>query len=498
MQFKEWLQQNGLSFWEMIDVSKVDVSDIELEDMQTFDEDEALEDCIHTVHDYFDDSDYYEDIYEDPSDDPNFDAETVEDWEGNNPKPERDDYESEEDFEQALDDWKQERDDAESSYDAAVEDWKVNMESERAHADSRAEQGRDQAIDNCVDNKRSDVEAEHGGYRHRFEIEGKDYTVTMEREHFTLGSLKLDNVFGVLFEGPNGVRLTGTAGTVATRIYGEMLRGIKKLMETEDVQGFDFTPAHPSMRIMYERFYQQYMKPEFIRVDSTHYIRSDLVKQAKETSTEAEKRDMIRQMKSSHGEQKSALAKAAMLKDENRAMVRRKDELIGRFVPMYNMSTPLFVWDIDAAGNVTYSVENWDEAARGYAMTSQPAPRLIALPARTMPRVTSQQELSRFVEGLKYDESDFPAFVTMASILYVNKPDVANFSHRVDEVVAEIKRKGIENTEAYQRFASRYPKAKARLDELTGGPTAKEPVADKPPAEDSGPVRIKLGPRPIH
>ncbi len=483
MRFKDWLKDNDTPFWEMIDIAKVDVSDVELEEFGEFDDQEAIEECESEIEEWYDESEYFSDIYDDPDDDPNFDTETVEEWENDNPRPEREDYESDDDFESAQEEWETLRMDVSSDYDDAVERWERDMRRERRYAQERANDARGEALDNCVESKRREGETEFGSYKHKFDVEGKQFTVTMTREEFELGDMTVDNVFDILFQGPRGVQLTGMAGTAATKIYGEMLKGIKKLTEIEDVKGFAFVPAHPSMRLMYERFYQQFMKPKYIRVDEGHYIRADIVKLAKERSSERAKKGMIGAMSQAHQKQKQDLLTVARMKEESRSFIRRRNELIGMFVPTFNANYPIFIWDIQPSGKVLYTEQTWDHAKDGYAESGEPAMRRIAVPASRMPKISSQDEMNRFVESLKYDESDYPGIVEILKYFYVSKPDVSSFGAQVRDMIQRYKSGSVETSEGFMKLAERYPEAKKRLDEAAGvshaipAGTSPEPVS---------------------
>ena len=494
MRFKDWLKDNDTPFWEMIDIAKVDVSDVELEVGGEFDEEEAIGECEREIYDWFDESEYFSNIYDDPSDDPEFDTPTVEDWEDDNPMPERDGYDSDDAFESAVEDWHSDRTEASSDYDHAVERWERDMRSERIYAQERADEARDEALDECVESKRREGGPEFGSYKHSFDIDGKQFTVTMTKEQFKLGDMRVDNVFDILFEGPRGVQLTGIAGTAATKIYGEMLKGIKKLTEIEDVKGFAFVPAHPSMRLMYERFYQQFMKPKYIRVDEAHYIRSDIVKLAKERSSESVKKGMIGSMSQAHQKQKKDLRTVARMKEESRSFIRRRNELIGMFVPTFNANYPIFIWDIQPSGKVLYTEQTWDHAKDGIAESGEPAMRRIAVPASKMPKISSQDEMNRFVESLKYDESDYPGIVEILNYFYVSKPNISSFGSQVRDMIQRYKSGSVESSEGFMKLAARYPEAKKRLDEAAGvghaspAGTSPEPI---PSAAGSGNPYIK-------
>lgn len=115
----------------------------------------------------------------------------------------------------------------------------------------------------------------NGDYFTTFQINNQDFRVDF--------ASTTDNVYGKIYEisfkGPNEHSLTGTAGTTANVIYTQLLLSVKKLMETVPVMGFSFIPAASAMRMVYQRFFEQFLKKDFMQVGHDTYIKKDKIRE---------------------------------------------------------------------------------------------------------------------------------------------------------------------------------------------------------------------------
>jgi hypothetical protein len=510
MNFKEWLSDNGDLFWEALDPSKMDVSKIHLEPMvDEFDEDDAQRECERDAR-YFDDSEYYSGVYDNWEDDPDFEAPiTVDSWEDDNPEPEKEDFETDEEFNDALKTWQDERDKVDAAFEEAIQDWERDMRSRRSDAEEAAETARQEEIDNCVEEKRREyLDVDHG-FKHTFSHDGQDFEVTFQKEPRSYNGKYLDNVFSVMFQGPEGYSTTGMAGTKATAIYGKLIGAVKKLIDTQDVEALTFTPAEPAMRIMYERFYQSFLKKEFVRVASDFYVRRDIVKDfIKGIPAGSQKRqDLYDTAKKAHVEAKSNVAAAELLKSIRRNAVRIGPSLVGKFVPVYNGSRPVFVVNFDP------SQAKFRTITMGHngPLQSELDYYKIALPFTSMTKEDAAGDMLAFNQSLDYNDIQKFPLLTPGGLpgLYSQRPSPPNYGNFTDEVrqvlgsFGPIMSHTFRGQKAFaEDFESQYPvAAKAFMDLIhkfnipTPGLTSKPqaPVAPPAPAQQAAPIPSRMG-----
>ena len=126
----------------------------------------------------------------------------------------------------------------------------------------------------------SGVELEKAGDKRTYKF-GQGFTVTMYRNIQRLEDGTYKRIWKIFFEDPDeGMRLTGTSGGGAVGIYRNVLAAIKKLTETEDVDGLVFSGTQSSMDIMYDRFMKTLGGFTVIGRDSSRdkiYLRNDLL-----------------------------------------------------------------------------------------------------------------------------------------------------------------------------------------------------------------------------
>ena len=434
MNFKEWLSDNGELFWESLDPNKMDVSNVHLEPENIeFDEDDARRDC-EREHRYWDDSDYYNDIYDDWRDDPNFEAPiTVDDWEEDNPEPESEDFENEEEYEDALQTWRQERDKVESAHDDAVSDWESEMRSKRSQAEEAADNARQESIDNCIDEKRDNHTDQHTGFKHEFEFDGEKYEVGLDKSSHSYMGRNYDDMYTVMFHGPRGYSTTGMAGGKATAIYAKLIAAIKKLVDTQDVDGLMFTPAEPAMRIMYERFYQSFLKKQFVRVEPNVYLRRDLVKDL--ANDESKRTTMYNKAKYAYQNNKQQIQAAETLKSIRRGAVRLGKDIVGKFVPLYGGMKPAFIVEFEpSTARFTFMMVNaFGPQQRTVEFYN------VALPFNKMTKENTAGDMIEFNSNLNYDDHElFPVLAPEFGQYMRIRPDKPNIPNYVEAVKEQL------------------------------------------------------------
>lgn len=317
--FRSWLSNFGEPFWEGVrDVAALPMDNINLRPIdrdnddsgfeeEEFDRDSAWDSCSDAGDD-IDVSDYSDEpFYDDPEEDEDFDTQTLDDWLEENPEPERETFKSDEEYSAALETWQETRDQVDEEYDAAVSKWKREMARRRDAAWDNAQDARDEAISDCVDERESehrqeqeerrerheeersnnpDFEADNKGYTSHFTVGQDNFEVSMDREEVEFQYHNLSGIFGVTFRGPSGYSLThkNTSGEAMTK-YNHLLASVAKMVQTEEaagrsVNGFTFYPAEPAMGLMYQKFYTDYLQPAgYLRVKPDLYLKKDYIRE---------------------------------------------------------------------------------------------------------------------------------------------------------------------------------------------------------------------------
>lgn len=80
--------------------------------------------------------------------------------------------------------------------------------------------------------------------------------------------------WAVTLTGPRGYHLTGL--NVATRVYREVIRAFKAVMERANPDVFVFNGYTPDQRVMYKSLYERFLKPYYRQINHFTYLRNDL------------------------------------------------------------------------------------------------------------------------------------------------------------------------------------------------------------------------------
>lgn len=283
LQFKNWF--NTSEYMEMSDVRNLPVDSVHFEPIEEdeFDEEEAERECDKEVG--YEDYGHRNDIYDDADDDPNFKMESPEQWEEDNPPPDPDEYENgteDDDYKSDREGWEEEKYDHAKTYKIKLAAWEKEMSHKRYAAEDKDDQARWEAIYSCMDKKReawNEENKENGGFRSKFKHHEDDFEVTMHRATIKYANQEVPGSFKIEFDGPNGYNTTGKAGSEATTIYTQVLLAVKKLMTTQTVNGITFEPAEPGMALVYQRFYDRFLKNDFTRISPTEAVRTSYIEQ---------------------------------------------------------------------------------------------------------------------------------------------------------------------------------------------------------------------------
>lgn len=284
MKFKEWIVNNSdFGYWivEFLDVANMSTADIKLNTSGSteFDEESAEENCRNNIEDYFDTSEYLDGIYDDVDEDPNFlddyGVTTPDFWLDDNPEP--DENEEPEEHEK----WKDEYQEVQDDYESAVRKWKKSMDSKRQEAEENISSAIQDSIDDCVNQTRSEWEDENsdsGDLNYKFTVGHDNFEVTFNKGSEFVSGFNIPDIWDISFEGPKGYSTTNKHRN-ATVIYKQLLLSVKKLLETERVNGISFTPAEAAMALVYNQFIKQFLSKDFIRVQTFTLVKKDIVRE---------------------------------------------------------------------------------------------------------------------------------------------------------------------------------------------------------------------------
>jgi hypothetical protein len=155
-------------------------------------------------------------------------------------------------------------------------------------------------ISDCIESKRKDFEEEiedetdehyynftSGGDNFELKIQEIDivprikkitnlrYLAKQEEKEFRE---ILSGIYSVYFEGPNKTKPTNkNSGYI--EVYGKLLGGIKKFVQTHDVRGLEFFPADIGMAGVYDRFVKSFLLKYYVPVNREIFLRKDVIKE---------------------------------------------------------------------------------------------------------------------------------------------------------------------------------------------------------------------------
>jgi hypothetical protein len=279
MNFKVWLVKND-DMLEMADIRNTSTDDVKLEPLSDddFDENEAEANCDHELR--FNDYRNAE-VYDVPEDDPSFTTESPSEWRHDNPPPDKHDYENwekDEDYIKDLESWKQEKAEVEQQYKVASDAWEKEMKPKRYKAEDEESNARYEAIQNCVEEKRAEWEKENGGFKSKFNHQGDDFEVSLARKEIKYANEPIPHCYEIEFSGANDFATTGKAGMTASSVYTKLLLVIKKLMDTHEVNGLIFRPSEPGMATIYNRFFDKFLKRDFVKVSDKECVKKAYIR----------------------------------------------------------------------------------------------------------------------------------------------------------------------------------------------------------------------------
>ena len=364
MKFVEWLNSNSdFSMWlvEIADLKSASTGHISLvpTSKPAFNEVLAQQECDR----YIDRTWTFrpnKPVYDYPEEDRSFRTPSPKKWQENNPRPEPEEYESDTQYEHAVETWESDLSDVEYEYEHAVVVWEEEMAKRREENEKQEKIEREEAVGECIAEKKEEFDNDNdnwNGYDYNFSHNGDNFVVEIRKinlfkeiKYFNKQAPEVKqsiqplvkNVFHISFAGPNKHKTTNK-NTGMTAIYSQLLLAIKKLFETEDVQGLTFTAYEQKMSLVYRRFFKQFLADKFMVISPELFLRKDIAKQIMQllphTGARQEIANKIVQGKQSYY---SDLQSVEQEVAKNRQKTSLLKSMLGKIVKFYDVRTYKF------------------------------------------------------------------------------------------------------------------------------------------------------------
>jgi hypothetical protein len=146
-----------------------------------------------------------------------------------------------------------------------------------------------------------------------------EYKVNMGEVEPGNTPFNMDGVWDISFNMDGGYHLRGNVGSGGTAVYGKVLSALKKLMETETVNGFKFFGFHQFMDVVYDRFAKEF---GFVPAGRGYFYRKDV----------AEKSGQDRHFSDAARTQDKNIGDIRTAKSSYKAMLKDTSKIIGKIV----------------------------------------------------------------------------------------------------------------------------------------------------------------------
>lgn len=169
------------------------------------------------------------------------------------------------------------------------------------------------------------------------------YKVSMMEVEQEKTPFNVEGVWDVSFDRDGSYELRGDAGSGGTAVYGKVLATLKKLMDTETVNGFRFVGFHQFMDVVYDRFAREF---GFVPAGNGYYY----TKEAAEKSGQGDHfADAARMQSRRIGDIRSA-------KTSYKALLKDSGGIVGKIVGFQqggprNPTLPAIVMDVKSQGS---------------------------------------------------------------------------------------------------------------------------------------------------
>jgi hypothetical protein len=147
-----------------------------------------------------------------------------------------------------------------------------------------------------------------------------------------------DNAYEISFaSGSKSTRPTGKM--TGTRVYGPLIMALRKLIQEKNPEGLHFSGAYIEQDLMYQAFYERYLKKAYTRIAGADYLRNDFIQSLKAANDERWQvvGKGIENMRLLQPDQRETLLKA---KDKKRRRYARLVKAVGKIV---NYGEPLYL-----------------------------------------------------------------------------------------------------------------------------------------------------------
>lgn len=146
-----------------------------------------------------------------------------------------------------------------------------------------------------------------------------EYKVNMTEVEPGNTPFNMDGVWDISFNMDGGYQLRGNVGSGGTAVYGKVLSALKKLMETETVNGFKFFGFHQFMDVVYDRFAKEF---GFVPTGRGYFYRKDI----------AEKSGQDRHFSDEARMQNKRIGDVRTVKLSYRALLKDSSKIVGKIV----------------------------------------------------------------------------------------------------------------------------------------------------------------------
>lgn len=110
-----------------------------------------------------------------------------------------------------------------------------------------------------------------GKLSYTFNLAEGSYRVKFSKYRFTMFGMNEDAT-DITLSGPDGVDLTGFGN--GTQVYRQLIRAVKKFVENYNPKILHFHGVERAQDVMYDTFYQKFLKPYYTRLD-VYYLSNE-------------------------------------------------------------------------------------------------------------------------------------------------------------------------------------------------------------------------------
>jgi hypothetical protein len=156
-----------------------------------------------------------------------------------------------------------------------------------------------------------------------YQVRFCEHPISFYGDDFRVPSVEItNNAYEITFSSVSrGTRPTGKMN--GTRVYGPLIKAIRKLIQEKNPEGLHFSGAYVEQDLMYHAFYERYLKNYYTRVAGADYLRNDFIESLKRTNDERWK--IV---------EKRIKGINALLPDQYKSLVRTKEKKRRRYAKL--------------------------------------------------------------------------------------------------------------------------------------------------------------------